>query len=293
MWQWVLGWPFAAVGAALGTVVIGLSYRFSTLGYSADIYYLVFWAGMLPPASAAVGCCAEIVARLPARHDPDSRRDDGDAEVPSQSVRSRVPRRVRALARGHRRRVHRPSLPAEHDDPHRRILPRHVGTDGGGALVQRDVVLVVGRARRARDARPRVVRGLPARRGAARVRRGPVRWLPWCMPSTPRRSTSTRSTPTRASRSTSSCGPSRSPHWRCGHPSKRARQRTSPGSGVHCRRLRRHSSPDDDLPDRRAVGRHRLRWPCAPDWSAAARRPSPDRADRRTGWPSRSPCTRG
>jgi hypothetical protein len=64
MWQWVLGWPFAAVGAALGTVVIGLSYRFSTLGYSADLYYLVFWAGMLLACvPAAVRLLAESSSR--------------------------------------------------------------------------------------------------------------------------------------------------------------------------------------------------------------------------------------
>lgn len=55
--QWLFGWPSVTVGAALGTVVVGLSYRLSTLGYSAELYYVTFWAGMLL-------ACAPAAARL-------------------------------------------------------------------------------------------------------------------------------------------------------------------------------------------------------------------------------------
>jgi hypothetical protein len=61
--QWAAGWPSVAAGSALGTVVIGLSYRFSTLGYPADLYYVVFWAGMLL-------ACAPAAARLIADSTP-------------------------------------------------------------------------------------------------------------------------------------------------------------------------------------------------------------------------------
>lgn len=50
-------WPWVIAAAAVGTVVIGCSYRLSALGASADLYYLVFWIGMfvaLLPAGAKV-----------------------------------------------------------------------------------------------------------------------------------------------------------------------------------------------------------------------------------------------
>lgn len=40
-------WPVLAVTAALGCLVIGLSYRISGTGGSAQLYYAVFWLGML------------------------------------------------------------------------------------------------------------------------------------------------------------------------------------------------------------------------------------------------------
>jgi hypothetical protein len=53
--HWLFGWPAVVVGAAAGTVVVGLSYRLSSLGYSAELYYLVFWAGMLLACAPAAG----------------------------------------------------------------------------------------------------------------------------------------------------------------------------------------------------------------------------------------------
>lgn len=40
-------WPLTIGAAAIGIIVIGLSYRLSAQAFPADVYYLVFWIGML------------------------------------------------------------------------------------------------------------------------------------------------------------------------------------------------------------------------------------------------------
>lgn len=45
--EWLVGWPGVVAAASLGTVVVGLAYRLSSQGRPPDVYYLVFWAGML------------------------------------------------------------------------------------------------------------------------------------------------------------------------------------------------------------------------------------------------------
>jgi hypothetical protein len=44
---WFTGWPGVVAAASAGTIVIGLAYRLSSRGHPADVYYVVFWAGML------------------------------------------------------------------------------------------------------------------------------------------------------------------------------------------------------------------------------------------------------
>ncbi|MET3806428.1 hypothetical protein ABIB25_003443 [Nakamurella sp. UYEF19] len=43
----LLTWPAMVSVSALGILLVGLSFRLSALGASADLYYVVFWAGML------------------------------------------------------------------------------------------------------------------------------------------------------------------------------------------------------------------------------------------------------
>ncbi|BBZ28534.1 hypothetical protein MMAD_28290 [Mycolicibacterium madagascariense] len=55
----ILGSPMLVASAAVGSLVIGLSYRFSSQGRPAELYYLVFWAGLLT-------ALLPVVARLTA-----------------------------------------------------------------------------------------------------------------------------------------------------------------------------------------------------------------------------------
>jgi hypothetical protein len=41
------GWPVIVAAGAAGTLLVGLSFRLSSQGHPADLYYVVFWAGML------------------------------------------------------------------------------------------------------------------------------------------------------------------------------------------------------------------------------------------------------
>lgn len=45
--QWWLRWPATIAAVAIGTVIVGYSYRLSAQAYSAQLYYIVFWLGML------------------------------------------------------------------------------------------------------------------------------------------------------------------------------------------------------------------------------------------------------
>lgn len=42
-----LGWPVVIAGVVLGILVVGFSYRLAALGHSAQLYYAVFWVGVL------------------------------------------------------------------------------------------------------------------------------------------------------------------------------------------------------------------------------------------------------
>jgi hypothetical protein len=59
-----LTWPLVVGAAAAGTVVVGYSYRLSAQAYPANLYYLVFWAGMLV---AALPVSAKLAAPATAR----------------------------------------------------------------------------------------------------------------------------------------------------------------------------------------------------------------------------------
>jgi len=43
----LLGWPLLIAAAAAGTIVVGFSYRLSAEAQAPDLYYVVFWVGML------------------------------------------------------------------------------------------------------------------------------------------------------------------------------------------------------------------------------------------------------
>lgn len=64
------GWPVVIGSAALGIVVIGLSYRLSAQGSPADLYYVVFWvgmlAGLLPVSAKLVAIASTRTTRLSA-----------------------------------------------------------------------------------------------------------------------------------------------------------------------------------------------------------------------------------
>ena len=60
----ILGSPIVVTSAAVGSLLIGLSYRFSSQGRPAELYYLVFWAGLLT-------ALLPVAARLTA---PDTQR---------------------------------------------------------------------------------------------------------------------------------------------------------------------------------------------------------------------------
>jgi len=45
--EWLVGWPGVVAAASFGTVVVGFAYRLSSQGRPPDVYYVVFWAGML------------------------------------------------------------------------------------------------------------------------------------------------------------------------------------------------------------------------------------------------------
>lgn len=53
--RWWGRWTTLVSAAAAGTVVIGLSYRLSGTGAPSDLYYIVFWVGMLVAALPAAG----------------------------------------------------------------------------------------------------------------------------------------------------------------------------------------------------------------------------------------------
>jgi hypothetical protein len=63
-------WPGIVATSAGGTLLIGLSYRLSLRGHPADLYYVVFWAGMLtaliPLAGRMIGAHTGRGARLTA-----------------------------------------------------------------------------------------------------------------------------------------------------------------------------------------------------------------------------------
>lgn len=52
---WWARWPVMVGAAAVGVVIVGLSYRLSAQGASSAVYYLVFWAGLLLGALPAAG----------------------------------------------------------------------------------------------------------------------------------------------------------------------------------------------------------------------------------------------
>jgi hypothetical protein len=68
--RWLSGWAGVVAAAVVGILLIGLAYRFSSEGLSADRYYAVFWAGMLtalaPVAARLVGVHVERAQRLTA-----------------------------------------------------------------------------------------------------------------------------------------------------------------------------------------------------------------------------------
>lgn len=63
-------WRWRILAAAVGTIIVALSYRLSALGVSAGLYYLVFWCGMLtalaPVAAALAGAHQSRATRLSA-----------------------------------------------------------------------------------------------------------------------------------------------------------------------------------------------------------------------------------
>jgi hypothetical protein len=59
--------PVVVLAAALGTVIVGLSYRLSAQGYPANTYYLVFWVGM-------VTAMVPAAVKLTATRTPDTGR---------------------------------------------------------------------------------------------------------------------------------------------------------------------------------------------------------------------------
>jgi len=66
--RWWWRWPATVAAASAGTVIIGLSYRLSAQGYSAQVYYIVFWLGlltaMLPVVARLVAPTGTRVSRL-------------------------------------------------------------------------------------------------------------------------------------------------------------------------------------------------------------------------------------
>ena len=288
MWQWVLGWPFAAVGAALGTVVIGLSYRFSTLGYSADLYYLVFWAGMLL-------ACVPAAVRLLAES---SSRGSRLGMILILGVMTAMPKYLR-----------NPFKPSYHDEyAHWREA---IDVASTGHLFQPNTTIPIVEYFPGTSALTVAAHSLTGTSfwssgvlvvlvmhvlglfavyllgeellGSSRA--GAVAALVYAV--NPSAVLLRHAVRLREHRDQLLPVDHRAHRTRCRHPVQTRSMRTSPGSGVHCRRLCRHPSPDDRLPDRRAVGRRRHGCRARPTGRPPARRPSPDRADRRTGWPSR------
>ena len=66
--RWWVRWPTTVALVAAGIVVVGLSYRLSAQGRSPQLYYLVFWAGMLtamlPVAHRAIRLSSTRTTRL-------------------------------------------------------------------------------------------------------------------------------------------------------------------------------------------------------------------------------------
>jgi hypothetical protein len=62
------GWPVIVTASAAGTLLVGLSYRLASQGHPADLYYVVFWVGMLtaliPLAVRMIGAPTSREARL-------------------------------------------------------------------------------------------------------------------------------------------------------------------------------------------------------------------------------------
>ncbi len=79
-WRWLI------LAAAVGTIIVALSYRLSALGVPAGVYYVVFWCGMLT-ALAPVAAALAGAPSLP-QHQTLGRRDarpaDGHAETAAQ-----------------------------------------------------------------------------------------------------------------------------------------------------------------------------------------------------------------